>query len=66
MRVPGNVRKVKPEEIVVFEEYMDINGRKYNAISVTREGAVIFFDTDKYETTGMPTFFGDERRQHGK
>ena len=59
MRVPGKLKKVKPNEIVVFDNYGNISGTPFNALSQDEDGNVLFFDTKYYETTGKPTFYNE-------
>lgn len=61
MEVPKSLRKVKPNEVVVFENEFDISkdGAKMNAIAMNDKGGLVLFHTDNYWTDGEVKFYGE-------
>lgn len=59
MRVPGKLKKVKPGEIVVFEKPVHFGNGDFDALCQMENEALIFFDTEYYETNGQPVFYND-------
>ena len=60
MEVPKNLRKVKPNEVVVFEKEFagTKDGCKFNAICLADYG-LIMFHTDTFWTNGEVKFYGE-------
>lgn len=58
MKIPSGFRKVKKNEVVVFEDHFEF-GPPCNAIVLDDEGNLMFFDTDYYHTTGEVNFYGE-------
>ena len=55
----GKIRKVKPNEIVIFEKEFEFGG-KQNAIYMQDDGTLLFLHTDNYYTNGKPRFYNLE------
>jgi len=51
MNIPEQL-KIEPNMIVVFKKHFDFNGLSCNAIAQRDDGTMVFFDTDKYHTSG--------------
>lgn len=60
MELPKSIRKVKPNEIVVFDSYCTVNDLRVNAFAITDDGNLMFFDTETYYTSGKPKFYNLE------
>lgn len=59
------IRKVKPNEIVVFEKEFEFGG-KQNAICMQDDGTLLFLNTDHYYISGKPKFYNLEVCSDGK
>lgn len=61
MEVPKNLRKVKPYEVVVFENSFSAtkDGPKMNAVCMDESGNLVVFNTNSYWTNGEVKFYGE-------
>lgn len=57
MKIPDNIERLKPNQIVVFDRYYKVNGTKANALAATEDGFIVF-DTEAYHTDGKVSFLG--------
>jgi len=58
MELPKSIKKLKPNQVVVFDRYYPVNDFKANAFAITDDGGFIFFDTKRYHTNGKVEFYG--------
>lgn len=60
MEVPKNLKRLKPNQVVVFDRYYPVNDFEANAFAVSEENGFIFFDTEAYHTDGKVEFYGEQ------
>lgn len=59
MELPKSIKKLKPNQVVVFDRYYPVSDFKANAFAITDDGDFMFFDTTKYYTDGKVDFYGE-------
>lgn len=61
MEVPKNLKRLKPNQVVVLDRYylLDDDNFKANAIAISENGELMMFDTEAYHTDGKVEFYGE-------
>lgn len=66
MEVPKNLKRVKPNQVVVLDRHYEASWlfpnsttTTFNALAITDDGTLMMFDTNHYKTEGKVEFYGE-------